>query len=146
MDALATVFADTGRAGVYQVALDAGEYARAAQAAGLKCFRIDLGRVRAKSDFLDRLSEAMHFPDWFGRNWDALADCLEDLSWVEGAGYVVVMEQSRGFCESRGHEFAEAMELMAEVAQYWREQGRPFWTLVAGTGSWDSGFPLLSVA
>src|SRR3546814_314131 len=40
---------------------------------------IDLAGCRDKDDVLDRFAAALHFPDWFGRNWDALADCLGDL-------------------------------------------------------------------
>lgn len=30
----------------------------------------------------DALSEVMQFPDYFGRNWDALDECICDLCWL----------------------------------------------------------------
>jgi RNAse (barnase) inhibitor barstar len=33
-----------------------------------------------KADSLDRFAEVLAFPDWFGRNLDALADCLHDFA------------------------------------------------------------------
>ncbi|QDU81619.1 Barstar (barnase inhibitor) [Polystyrenella longa] len=33
--------------------------------------------------FLDHLAEVLEFPSYFGRNWDALSDCLTDLSWLK---------------------------------------------------------------
>ncbi|MBZ2194572.1 barstar family protein [Ruania sp. N2-46] len=41
--------------------------------------RIDGTRCRTKSDLLGELAHALAFPDWFGRNWDALFDCLLGL-------------------------------------------------------------------
>src|SRR3546814_21118558 len=31
---------------------------------------IDLAGCRDKYDVLDRFAAALHFPDWFGRNWE----------------------------------------------------------------------------
>ncbi|WP_026474901.1 barstar family protein [Alkaliflexus imshenetskii] len=35
-----------------------------------------------KEDLLNELKEKLLFPDYFGNNWDALYDCLCDLSWI----------------------------------------------------------------
>jgi len=35
--------------------------------------------IEDKLVLFDFYSNAFHFPDWFGRNWDALLDCLRDL-------------------------------------------------------------------
>ncbi|MEH0819818.1 MULTISPECIES: barstar family protein [unclassified Micromonospora] len=34
--------------------------------------------ARNRRDLFELLAQALHLPDWFGRNWDALADCLLD--------------------------------------------------------------------
>lgn len=45
-----------------------------------------VGRVPAgvsdKEQLMRVLEEALRLPDYFGRNWDALSDCLRDLSWL----------------------------------------------------------------
>src|SRR3954471_504838 len=38
--------------------------------------------IQTKSDLLRALAEQLHFPDYFGANWDALWDCLNDFSWL----------------------------------------------------------------
>ena len=145
MDSLGTMLSDPGRAGVYHLTREAWEVAAAAGAADLTCFRIDIGHAHDKADFLDHIAKAMGFPQWFGHNWDALADCLKDLSWLPGKGWVVVLEKSKHFGAGHRDEFDEAMHLMAEVADFWRPQDRPFWTLIGGPDGWSPGFPPMPV-
>lgn len=38
--------------------------------------------VSGKEQLMLALEEALRLPDYFGRNWDALSDCLRDLSWL----------------------------------------------------------------
>jgi hypothetical protein len=40
--------------------------------------------LRTKADLLSTLARALHFPDSFGHNWDALVDSLSDLSFHAG--------------------------------------------------------------
>ncbi len=37
-------------------------------------------RLEGKTALLEFLKEALHFPDYFGFNWDALSDCLADVA------------------------------------------------------------------
>ena len=126
--------------GVYHLTREPWEVAAAAGAADLACFRIDIGRAHDKADFLDHIAKAMGFPQWFAGNRDALADCLKDLSWLPGKGWVVVLEKSKHFGAGHRAEFEQAMDLMAEIADFWRAQNRPFWTLVGGPEGWSPGF------
>lgn len=38
--------------------------------------------IRTKAALLDELYHRLHFPDYFGDNWDALEECIRDLSWL----------------------------------------------------------------
>lgn len=40
---------------------------------------LDTERVSDKDGFMDAVSAALNLPAWFGRNWDALAECLGDV-------------------------------------------------------------------
>lgn len=40
---------------------------------------LDTHGVVDKADLMNRLTDAFDLPAWFGRNWDALADCLTDV-------------------------------------------------------------------
>jgi hypothetical protein len=60
---------------------------------------LDLDGVTDKAGLMDRSARALQLPDWFGRNWDALADSLSDHTvWPEGAveqGLLVVVGTGR---------------------------------------------------
>lgn len=46
--------------------------------------------IRSKDELLAALASAGNFPSYFGENWDALQDCLRDLSWISNRKVVVV--------------------------------------------------------
>ncbi|KAB2936742.1 MAG: barstar family protein [Rhodocyclaceae bacterium] len=101
-----------------------------AEAAGFATVRIDLGTAGNKTELIERLATALVFPDWFGRNWDGLADCLGDLSWLPAAGYLILIEHCDDFHARLGEDFAIALQVFAEAADAWRDARVPFWVLV----------------
>lgn len=52
-------------------------------------FRIPPG-ISSKEQLLTTFAEIGNFPDYFGKNWDALTDCLRDLSWIEQKNVIIV--------------------------------------------------------
>src|SRR5262245_2478366 len=86
------------QSGVYQFIRRADEMQHAAKDAGLAVFRIDVGGMHTKQDFLAHVAAVLSFPNWFGGNWDALGDCLADLEWLPTkTGYVLVFENIEQF-------------------------------------------------
>lgn len=81
---------------------------------------LDLTGVGDRQAFMDRCAADLNLPDWFGRNWDALADSLSDRSlWPEGAaerGLLVVVHGWRPYAEARPEEWGTAQEVFAEAA------------------------------
>lgn len=67
------------------------------------------------------IARALEFPAWFGGNWDALEDCLGDLSWRKHAATVLVF---RNF--TRSDELGILIDILASTAQFWAEQGGSF--------------------
>ena len=104
----------------------------AVKKSGLKLIRVSLKDVHDKQSLLDAIASALDFPEWFGRNWDALEDCLTDLSWKKASGYVLLLEHSAEFARRLPHELAVAIEVFESVAEYWDERDKPFWTLFGG--------------
>ena len=103
----------------------------AAEELGLGVYRVDLGGCTDKDGVLQRIATALSFPDWFGRNWDALSDALSDLGWLEEcAGYVIVLERTRELRETSQEAYDTLVAVFEEAAEGWREIALPFWTFL----------------
>jgi hypothetical protein len=102
----------------------------AARAARLHCAQLDLAGYRGKADLLAGFARELRFPTWFGHNWDALADCLDDLEWLHASGYLLVLENPVGLSNAAPKDFALALDILADAARRWRERGTPFWVFI----------------
>jgi RNAse (barnase) inhibitor barstar len=141
MTDIATTLAQAPACGVFHLACEPYEIEREAKAAGLAFARMDIGHVHHKEELLGHFATAMAFPAHFGKNWDALHDCLTDLSWLPATGYVVVLEKSKHFGAGHRHDFDAAIEVLRSIVDTWRGQGKPFWMFIHGAQGWDSGLP-----
>ncbi|THF63633.1 hypothetical protein E6C76_13645 [Pseudothauera nasutitermitis] len=103
---------------------DVAALLEAAQAIGARVARVDLSAVADKAGLLDALAAALDFPGWFGRNWDALADCLGDLSWVDAAQVVVLLEHAETLRGAAPDDYATLLEICAEAADALAGEGR----------------------
>ncbi|MDP3156512.1 MAG: barstar family protein [Archangium sp.] len=51
------------------------------------------GGVSDKGQLMSLLKDALDFPNYFGRNWDALSDCLCDLSWLAAGPVMLIHDE-----------------------------------------------------
>jgi hypothetical protein len=122
------------RGGVYRLLGEDGrdEAERRAQDRGLWFGRADLSRARTAAGLHAALARALRFPAHYGKNWDALADCLGDLSWLEGPGWVLLLDGADGLAAASPDDLATALEVLRSAAASWAEEGRPFVALLRG--------------
>ncbi len=78
--------------------------------ANILTVRLDGNKSRTLRAFYPRIAKALAFPDYFGKNLDALFDCLCDLSAIEPAPKTVelVIEQPQAFLSKEKPEKREA--------------------------------------
>lgn len=125
---------DAGRPAAVQVidltpeAADA--VVRLAQSLDLDAVRIDLSGCSGKGAFLERTAAALDFPSWFGGNWDALFDCLADLSWRPGRGHVLLFENTADLRRHAPEVLDTAITTLSDAATAWEERGTPFRALI----------------
>lgn len=121
-----------GCSGVYRMPDDGGPLRRLATRAGLAWLPVDLAVVVEKVGFLAACAEQLAFPRGFGRNWDALADCLEDFSWRPETGYVIHLQNTAVFAVAAAADWRTAIEILSHAATYWKERDKTFLVLVEG--------------
>jgi hypothetical protein len=109
---------DPVRSGVYR-ARRADEVLDATKGAGLDVVAIALGKEPVRA-----IAAALAFPDWFGQNWDALEDCLQDLSWRKDAGRVLLLEGA-----VPGDGLGILVDVLRSSAEFWSGRGRPFFAV-----------------
>lgn len=127
MDDLALRLKNIKEAGVYIINCELSDVHSAASEAGFTVFDADLATVRSKSEFLAAVAPAIEAPEWFGNNWDALADALGDLSWKPAAGYVLVLRNGGDTFNLSSNDHEIAKEILESTVVYWKTQGKPFW-------------------
>ncbi|ARQ71447.1 barstar family protein [Streptomyces marincola] len=135
-DTVAGVLDGSRPPGVHRWAADASaiDGARsAARRAGWHVAVLPAGDAVDKRSFLALCADAFDLPDWFGHNWDALHDCLTDLSWWgTPRGYLLI---ARGWSvlERTAPDVATTAGLIVEESVvHWRSRSTPMSVLLEG--------------
>ncbi|GAA2618261.1 barstar family protein [Actinomadura fulvescens] len=111
------------------------DWTERAERAGMRIFRLDGAAIRGKESLLRACAAVFEFPDWFGDNWDALEDCLTDLSWASGQeGYLIGYETWWELAAADEGSFRTALDVFAEAVESWRDSDTPMTVLLIGDG------------
>ena len=84
----------------------------------------------SKAELLDAVADALDFPAWTGRNWDALADSLTDLSWLPPGPHVLVWPATGRLREADPAAYATAVGVLEEAARVSAGSARPLTVLL----------------
>jgi RNAse (barnase) inhibitor barstar len=91
---------------------------------------VDLGRARTKDELLQAFAAALDFPATFGHNWDALADALQDFSWMRGDSYFIHLRDAASAARGLGRDWATLLQVLERTAHHWKGRAKPFVVLV----------------
>jgi hypothetical protein len=93
--------------------------ARAA-ALGWRAVELDGGAMKDKLGLMEEFARKLALPAYFGRNWDALGDCLTDPEIFSGAkGCLLVL------CGPAPAESETLRSVLSDASRFWREQSPP---------------------
>lgn len=107
---------------------------RAADEAGWRFVLLDSSTANDKGGFLDCCAEAFDLPSWFGRNWDALDECLRGLDLDEPAGLLVVWQGWSALADGDPDAFDSALEVFRDACVAWDYDEVPGAVLLVGEG------------
>lgn len=86
------------------------------------------GDALTKQQALTTIAEAFHFPRHFGKNFDALSDCLTSLVYKSGQqfGFLVVLEQLPNTQKFDREARETLLDVFRDAADFWAEKKVPF--------------------
>ena len=100
---------------------------KAAETAGQHFLYANLATAQSKQEVLEGLAQAFTFPAHFGKNLDALFDCMTDLVHKSGQqpGFVVVLEQIPDNARFDREAREQLLEVFRDAAEDWGERRIP---------------------
>ena len=88
----------------------------------------NLATAQSKQDVLDMIAQQFTFPSHFGKNFDALYDCMTDPLHKSGPqpGFIVVLEHipANGKFDKEARE--QLLDIFRDTADYWADRKVPF--------------------
>ena len=95
---------------------------------------VDVSAVTDKAGMLRAFAVGLGSPPWVGRNWDALADVLRDLSWWPAGerGRAILVVGAARLGHDLDGEWATLCDVLTEAADHWRPAATPLGVLVRG--------------
>lgn len=101
---------------------------QAAQDAGQHFLYANLTAAQSKQDVLDSIAQSFTLPAHFGKNLDALFDCMTDLVHKAGSqvGFVVVLEQLPDNPRFDREAREQLLDVFRDTADFWAERKVPF--------------------
>ena len=96
----------------------------AAQSLGQHFLYANLANAQSKQDVLDMIAQQFTFPSHFGKNFDALYDCMTDPLHKSGPqpGFVVVLEQIPATVKFDKEAREQLLDIFRDAADYWSDR------------------------
>jgi hypothetical protein len=85
--------------------------------------RVIRGRkARTVAGLFDEFAAAFQFPYYFGENWDAFDECLNDLEWLPADAYTVAITNAVQLLQDEPPgELQRFLTLLQRTAQEWSQ-------------------------
>ena len=100
----------------------------AAQGLGHHFLYANLASAQSKQDVLDLIAAQFTLPSHFGKNFDALYDCMTDPLHKSGPqpGFIVVLEQIPAHVKFDKEAREQLLDIFRDTADYWGDRKIPF--------------------
>ncbi|MBD3893051.1 MAG: barnase inhibitor [Hydrogenophaga sp.] len=100
------------------------ELQAAAEQLGHHFLYANLAKATSKQDVLERIGSQYTLPTHFGKNFDALYDCMTDLVNKSGqqTGFIVVLEHIPAHAKFDKEAREQLLDVFRDTADYWAER------------------------
>jgi hypothetical protein len=76
-------------------------------------------KMAAAAGVFDQFSAALQFPYYFGENWPALSECMQDLSWLPATNYLLVVLDAAEVLKEADEEFTRLAGMLRDCCERW---------------------------
>jgi RNAse (barnase) inhibitor barstar len=111
---------------------DPKEVQKLAKSHGFAFFHIEGKNIGGKEQLMTSVATALRLPKHFGKNWDALEECLIDLD-VDADGYVIYYDHIDPLLSSHPDQFETMVEILRDAVASWKEDDTAMVVLLSGT-------------
>lgn len=132
----ANLLKDASRAGLYHLpTAHLPQLTEQVAQAKLLLLTAGLGASNNLGEALRELGRALHFPDWYGANLDALYDCLSDPDWHSKRALVIQINGLDALQKNEAKAFSALLEVLADAARLRSAEHAPLWILLTTPAS-----------
>ncbi|MBT3980878.1 MAG: hypothetical protein HOE90_05950 [Bacteriovoracaceae bacterium] len=86
-------------------------------------FEIDCLQCNTEQNLFSTFSTELGFPEYFGRNWDALHECIGDLDWLDAKYIILFLKNSNKLLIDQPDKIKTFAEITSDII---KEQAREF--------------------
>lgn len=128
MTELTDVLSGAAEPAIYRIPPEVapGDVAAAAADAGWQFIHVDGSATTDKAALMEVMESSFGFPEWFGRNLDALADSLSDVRHERGT--VVLWDRADVFAAADPRQYNAVLSVLLSRSR--SHAGGPFLTLL----------------
>lgn len=68
------------------------------------------------------MAAALQFPAYFGHNWDAMAECIEELDWYDWSACLIILTRTDLLLHGHENDFRILCRVLGKAATAWSAQ------------------------
>lgn len=80
---------------------------------------VDGNKITNLTELFNIFSIAFEFPDYFGNNWAAFDECINDLDWLNASSYILVIEHMDSILDNKQN-FNTFIRIICQTANEWQ--------------------------
>ena len=90
-------------------------------------FVAHVSSIKSKTELFNILYKSLMLPDYFGFNWDALSDCLQDFHWITQQGILLVHDELPSLDDVTFHIY---IQILIDAVNDWKEGEEHYFEIV----------------
>lgn len=89
-------------------------------------------KCKTESALHDEVGAALQFPDYYGENWNAMDECITDLSWLPADRYLIVVTGVESLLLADDAALRIFLSVLADATGTWAGRGISFEVILSG--------------